>query len=81
MADRQERARPSTWMQTDLGLTFFWDVRKLWAVDLPVVQIILQSFEASVVPRCEGRKRRSQRLQPGPGRPRIAFPCRCRQRW
>jgi hypothetical protein len=36
---------PTTWMQTDLGLTFFWDVRKLWAVDLPVVSMRVQELE------------------------------------
>jgi hypothetical protein len=32
-------------MQTDLGLTFFWDVRKLWAVDLPVVPMRVRDLE------------------------------------
>ena len=28
MGERQQRAWPTTWMQTDLGFDFFWDVRK-----------------------------------------------------
>lgn len=34
-----------TWMQTELELSFFWDVRKLWAVDLPVVPMQVQELE------------------------------------
>ncbi|MPZ83184.1 MAG: hypothetical protein GEV28_23435 [Actinophytocola sp.] len=43
MADPQ--APPTTWMQTDLGLTFFWDVRQLWAADLPVVPMQVRELE------------------------------------
>ena len=32
-------------MQTDLGLNFLWDVRKLWAVDLPVVPMRVRDLE------------------------------------
>ena len=32
-------------MQTDLGLNFFWDVRKLWAADLPVVAMPVRDLE------------------------------------
>lgn len=32
-------------MQADLGLTFFWDVRKLWAADLPVVPMHVRELE------------------------------------
>jgi hypothetical protein len=46
MADPRELTiLPTTWMQTDLGLPFFWDVRKLWAVDLPVVPMRVAELE------------------------------------
>ena len=32
-------------MQTDLGVDFFWDVRKLWTVDLPVVSMRVRDLE------------------------------------
>lgn len=32
-------------MQTELGLTFYWDVRKLWNVDLPIVQMRVQELD------------------------------------
>lgn len=31
--------RPPTPLQVELGLTFWWEVRKLWEVDLPVVDM------------------------------------------
>ena len=34
-----------TWMQTELELSFFGDVRMLWAVDLPVVPMQVQELE------------------------------------
>lgn len=30
------RRPPDTWLQTELGLTFYWDVLKLWDADLPL---------------------------------------------
>jgi hypothetical protein len=45
VAKPQERAWPTTWMQTDLGLDFFWDVRKLWAADLPVVPMRVRDLQ------------------------------------
>ena len=36
---------PKTWMQTELGCDFFWDVRKLWAVDVPVVSMHVRELE------------------------------------
>jgi hypothetical protein len=32
-------------MQTELGFTFYWDVRKLWTADLPVVSMPVREFE------------------------------------
>ena len=36
---------PNSWIQTELGLTFHWDIRKLWDADLPVVPIRVQELE------------------------------------
>jgi hypothetical protein len=45
VAKPQERAWPRTWVQTELRLDFFWDVRKLWTVDLPVVPMRVRDLE------------------------------------
>ena len=34
-----------SWMQTELGFTFYWDVRKLWEAELPIVPMRVQEFE------------------------------------
>lgn len=36
---------PPTPLQIELGLTFWWDVRKLWAADLPIVEVPLAQLE------------------------------------
>ena len=35
---------PAQWMR-ELGFTFYWDVRKLWDVDLPVSSMRVQELE------------------------------------
>lgn len=34
-----------SWLDRELGLTFWWDVRKLWSVDLPTVEVPVAELE------------------------------------
>ena len=40
-----DAADPATWIQAELGFTFYWDVRRRWDVDLPVVPMLVQDLE------------------------------------
>ena len=46
--DRDQPLReppPHTWLDDELGFTFWWDVRKLWVADLPVVAMPIRELE------------------------------------